>query len=365
MTLLHALRQLDAEVSIRALVFRPSIRHFGRASKRPRPEDSCMHPDYFWAPYLPKIGGFNDRFFGLALNNALKSLPEGFQPDAILVPWLFPDACAVSRIAIGKKIPVVAVAQGSDAHRYLEMPMRRRAIVSMVNRVEAVVTRSKDLAKRLIKCGSRPERVFTVYNGVDVETFRPLPRSGARAGLGVEEDSHLLLYVGNFLPVKGLDLLIEAFGLVVAHRRKPIKLALIGGGPQESILRLNAKNLGLENDVIFLGRKGATEVALWMQASDVVCLSSHNEGVPNVLLESLSCGRIPVCTDVGGIAEIVEPVLGRRFLVKSRDSREYADVLRDALDNPVDEMKMHELMQSFSWESCAKQYLKLLRRDSC
>ncbi|MDI1310834.1 glycosyltransferase [Prosthecobacter sp.] len=359
-TLLHALRDLDASLRIRVLAFRPSITHFGRAPKRPRVQDVCFHPEYFWTPYLPKLGGLNHWLFARVLAKAWTSLPEDFHPQAILAPWLFPDACAVSLVAAKKSIPVVAVAQGSDAHQYLDMPMRRSAIVAMTKRVKSVVTRSNDLEKRLISHGARLGGVQTIYNGVDVHTFRPVPRHAARRGLELPPDEQLLLFVGNFLPVKGLDLLLQSFALVVARTSNPIKLALIGGGPLESALRSQAEALGISSRLLFLGRQQPSEVARWMQAADAICMTSHNEGVPNVVLESLSCGRVPVCTDVGGIAEIIEPILGRRFLVPSRDAEAYASALMDALQNSPDEMGLHESMQSFSWENCSRQYLDLL-----
>lgn len=362
-TLLHALRDLDAGLNLRVLAFRPSITHFGRAAKRPRSQDVCFHPDYFWTSYIPKAGGLNHWLFAGALTKAFSSLPQDFHPQAILSPWLFPDACAVSLHAAKAKIPVVAVAQGSDAHHYLEMPMRRRAIVAMTKRVRAVVTRSRDLENRLIRNGAPREGVRTIYNGVDIHTFKPMPRHVARSGLDLPPDEQLLLFVGNFLPVKGLDLLLQSFALVSARTSRPIRLALIGGGPLESVLRSQAEGLGISDRVLFLGRHGSSEVARWMQAADAVCLSSLNEGVPNVVLESLSCGRVPVCTDVGGIAEVVEPVLGRRFLVQSRDAEAYAAALMDVLENPPDPMKLHESMRSFSWENCARQYLSLLRNE--
>jgi glycosyltransferase involved in cell wall biosynthesis len=322
--------------------------------------DLSFSPDFFWTPYLPKLGGINHRLFGAALSKAIASLPQDFHPDAVLAPWLFPDACAVSLQAAKMNIPVVAVAQGSDAHQYLDMSMRRQAILAMSKRVRAIVTRSKDLENRLISKGAPQGAVRTIYNGVDVHTFRPVPHSVAREALNLPTNDHLLLFVGNFLPVKGLDLLLQSAALVMAQSSRTVRLALIGGGPLESHLKSQVEALGISNKVLFLGRHGSSEVARWMQAADAVCLSSHNEGVPNVVLESLSCGRVPLCTDVGGISEIVEPILGRRFLVQSRDTDAYAAAILDVLGNPPDPVSLHESMQAFSWENCARHYMNLL-----
>ncbi|OYW74347.1 MAG: hypothetical protein B7Z37_18260 [Verrucomicrobia bacterium 12-59-8] len=362
-TLVHALQKLDPGLNIRVQAFRPSFRHFGSASNQlqSRSEDAGLQPDYFWAPYVPRFGGMNHRLFAWAFARARKSLPQDFSPQAILVPWLFPDACGVVLQAAAWGVPVVAVAQGSDVHRYLDMPLRRRAILAMTRHVKAIVTRSQDLEKRLVRHGVPSSKVHTVYNGVDVHTFKPASRTAARDEFNVPHDERLLLFVGNFLPVKGLDLLLAAFAQVKASVGQPVRLALIGGGPLEASLRAQATELGITEQVCFLGRHAAPQVARWMQAADAVCLTSHNEGVPNVVLESLSSGRAPVCMDVGGISEVVEPILGRRFLVKQRNANAYAAALLVVLKHPPDENALHLATRSYSWENCAQKYLDLLR----
>lgn len=360
-TLLHAMREAEPRLEIRVLAFRPSLMRFGHAARlRPRPCDEILNPSFFWTNYLPKLGGLNHRLFALALARAEAALPVDFQPDAILAPWLFPDACAAAIRAQRRRTPIVAVAQGSDVHQYLDMPMRRRAILKLAKQARKIVTRSKDLQSRLMAHGAEAGRVCTIYNGVDTGLFRPAPQLGVRNQLGIPGEERLLLFVGNFLPVKGIDLLLSSFALVRARSRVPVRLALIGSGPLEPALREQAAGLGISENVIFVGRQPPTAVARWMQAADAVCLASHNEGVPNVLFESISSGRPMVSTDVGGIAEIVEPLMSRRFLVKQRDPEHFAAALLDALDHPPDEKSLRQMALAFSWEACARNYLSLL-----
>ncbi|WP_395747311.1 glycosyltransferase [Prosthecobacter sp.] len=364
-TLVHALREKEPALQVRVLAFRPSLRHLGgtAAPLHARAEDACLHPSFFWTSYLPKLGGCNHWLFAHALARACKDLPADFHPHAILAPWLFPDACAAALHALKWRIPVVAVAQGSDVHHYLASGCRRRAIRAMSRRVQAIVTRSQDLARRLVDNDIAADKVHTIYNGVDVRTFTPAPREEARLKLNLHlpQQARLLLFVGNFLPVKGLDLLLQAFARLPSTAERPVQLALIGSGPLEPALRSQARELQVYERVLFPGRHGPAQIALWMQAADAVCLTSHNEGVPNVVLESLSSGRAPVCMDVGGIAEVVKPVLGTRFLVPSRDAALYAAALQDALDHPPDETALHDYARAFSWENCAADYLRLLR----
>jgi len=363
-TLVHALRAVEPGLEVRVLAFRPSLTRFGHALHlRPRPGDEVLHPRFFWSPYLPKLGGLNHRIFRRSLARAAATFGADFAPDAILAPWLFPDACAAAIWAQLRQIPVVAVAQGSDVHQYLDMPMRRRAILDLAKRARKIVTRSRDLQARLISNGAAANRVCTVYNGVDPEMFRPVGQAEARRELGVDVEGRVVLFVGNFLPVKGIDLLLSSFAIASQALHGPTRLVLIGSGPLEESIRQQAAELGIADRVIFVGRQPPEGVARWMQAADAVCLTSHNEGVPNVVLESLSSGRPIISTDVGGISEIIEPLLGRRYLVPGRDPGVYSAALADALREPPDAQALHAAARHYSWDNCARKYLELLKFD--
>lgn len=359
-TLLHALRQEAPDLDIRVLAFRPALGLPGLLPHlRPRAGDEVLRPTYHKALYLPKFGGWNHHLFAFSLASAVKHALADFQPDRILAPWLFPDACGAAASLAG--VPLVAVAQGSDVHQYLSMPARRRAIMRLCGQARGIVTRSKDLRQRLITAGADEGRVHAVYNGVHQDIFHPAPRTPVQESLGLRlgPQDRLLLFVGNFLPVKGIELLLQAAALVHQERGN-LSLALIGSGPLEQELRQQAAALGIGDRLIFVGRQPPEVVARWMQASHAVCLSSLNEGVPNVVLEAVSSGRPMVTTDVGGIAEIVEPLMSRRFLVSSRAPEAYARALFDALDHPPDEQVLHQQALQYSWGNCARAYLDLL-----
>lgn len=355
-TLLHAMRAERPDADIRVLCLRPGHGFWtGRPCPlKPRAGDEELNPRYHWAPYIPKFGGLNDRLYAWAVRRALRSLPRGWKPEGLLVPWLFPDACGVNRVPELAGLPLVAVAQGSDVHQYLNMPLRKRAILNLTRRAQ-VVTRSEDLRQRLLSAGAAAEQVTTVYNGVDIVTFHPGDPLKARRALGLPENNKVLLFVGNFLPVKGLDLLIEAAALV--NQEQPLHLVLIGSGPLEAELKAKIVSSGLGLDkVSFPGRKGPSEVAQFMQASDAVCLSSHNEGVPNVLLESFASGRAFVSTQVGGISEITSAAPGAGFLCFGRASKDYAEQLGKALRNPPEAHGLSAHASNHAWDKCARIY---------
>ena len=358
-TVLEAMRQQRPQVDVRVLALRPRPwPALGPAlALRPRLADQELRPIYARCPYLPWLGGLNDVLLERGLRRARQLLPEGWQPDALLVPWLFPDACGAALHRAWRHLPLVAVAQGSDVHRYLQWPMRRRAILALSRRAQ-IISRSEELRQRLIAAGAQPNAVITVHNGVDRRCFRPGDSLVERQSLGLPQESALVLFVGNFLPVKGLDLLLESFAL--ARRSVPgAQLALIGGGPLESALRSRAQALGLVDQVRWLGRLGPAEISQWMRAAHLLCLSSHHEGLPNVILEALSCGCPVLSTDVGGIREVIGPSSVQGRLVAGRDSGHYAQAMlyllalgrRGALDSAS---------EIGDWHDCAGKYWRVL-----
>jgi glycosyltransferase involved in cell wall biosynthesis len=254
-------------------------------------------------------------------------------------------------------IPLVCVAQGSDVHHYLDLPMRRRAILNLVKRAR-IITRSEDLRQRLLNAGAEAGRVSTVYNGVDLETFHPGDKAAARAELKLPIDGKILLFVGNFLPVKGLDLLIRSVAHASTTIAEPLHLVMIGSGPLQPELTNLARQSGLkDNQLFWAGRRAPAEVAQFMRAADAVCLTSHNEGVPNVLLEALASGRPLISTDVGGISEIINPSPQGGVLVKGRETASYAAALLKMVHTPPNAALLSNHAISFAWRRCAQTYL--------
>jgi glycosyltransferase involved in cell wall biosynthesis len=150
-----------------------------------------------------------------------------------------------------------------------------------------------------VRFGAAPERIRTVYNGVDPEHF---PHAGAEPAVPT------LSWAGRVDPIKDLETLIRAFALV-RERVPDARLRLFGGIPagalsyQERCVAL-ADELGVGAAVRFEGRVANIRDAY--AAGNVVVLSSISEGFPYTLIEAMVSGRATVSTDVGGVAEAVD-----------------------------------------------------------
>ncbi len=327
-TLLHHLR---SRWDIRVISPRPSLKAWmgGASQLAARAEDELLRPTFVPAPYVPKIGSrWNHLLMAHALRPQLKASHQEFAWDMVLGAWLYPDGCALMRACMDA--PVALIAQGSDVHHYLHQPVRRRLILQAAGKAAVVFTRSASLGKMLASAGADSGRVHPLHNGVDTECFRWRDQRGAREEMGVDEQTRLVLFVGNLLPVKDPHLLLEAFDCLRRNDRAGgWQLALAGKGPLRLDLEGKVRALGLASCVKFLGPLPAREIARWMNAADVLCLTSHNEGLPNVVLEAQASGLPVVATDVGGIAEVIDADW-KGTLCKSRDPNHLALALRNA-----------------------------------
>jgi glycosyltransferase involved in cell wall biosynthesis len=313
--------------------------------------------------YVPKVGSrFNHLLFAHAIRQPMKALHREFPFERILCCWTYPDGCAVSMVAAEMGLPFVIIAQGSDVHSFLRMPVRRPLIVAAAQASGGVITRSAELARLLREAGVDGAKLHPIYNGVDASIFRSADQNSVRTELGIAADASVILFVGNLFPVKNPSLLLAAHAAVC--RRFPdrqIRLIMIGDGPLRGALEREVETRGTARSVTFLGKKLAPEVARYMQAADTLCVSSHNEGVPNVVLESFACGLRVVSTRVGGIHE----VLSRDFLgtlVPPGNEAALADALADTLSHPPDTARILEHARQFSWENAAAAYGEVVRR---
>ena len=356
------LAHLAGRWEIRTVALRPVL-PWSRRDWQCRDADRQFAPLYVASTYVPKIGSlWNHRLMASALREPLKRMRTQFAFDVVLASWLYPDACAVAALAAEQGFPFAAIAQGSDAHQYLAMPSRRRIMLSSLQQASAIITRSGELARLLAEVGFQKEQLHPIYNGIDFARFSPADRAGARQALALPGAAKIILFVGNFFAIKNPLLLVEAHARLL---REPgfadCHLVMVGGGPMEVDARALVRRLGTGGRVIFAGRQDAASVARHMQAADVLCVPSRNEGVPNVILEAFASGLPVVAANVGGIPEVLaHDFLGR--LVPPGDRDALAAGLRAMLGVPTDHPRIADHARQFSWDRTATAYDELLHR---
>ena len=273
--------------------------------------------------------------------------------DVINPMWLYPDAVAAGWIGKLLGIPAVPTALGCDVNLFLDERAKRGQILALLRRSPAITAVSEELRERMVAEGIPPARVATTPNGVDAELFYVRDKLMARRELGLPDEERIIVYVGRLSEEKGLPTLLEA-GDRLCQKGRHFSIYLVGEGPLLETLRTRASQFGLDTCVHFVGRQAHDRVALWLAACDVFCLPSLREGCPNVVLESLSCGRPVVATRVGAIPDLVNADAG--VLVDVRDADQLAAALVKALDCRWDTTRITQSTTNYSWRSAATRY---------
>jgi D-inositol-3-phosphate glycosyltransferase len=240
--------------------------------------------------------------------------------------WLSGEAALALRRSLGA--PVVhmfhtlgalknRVARGAEERETAQRVAIERKLMRQADTIVAATALDRD--QMIEHYGADASRIAVVPCGVDLAHFQPLDVSAARAALDLPPPPHrLLLLVGRIEPLKGIDTLIQSVALLAQRRpawRDSLTALVVGGGGEGDRAVWNAeqrrldalrRELGVADEISFLGARPQEQLPLLYGAADVVTMPSHYESFGMVALEGLACGRPVVATAAGGPALIVE-----------------------------------------------------------
>jgi glycosyltransferase involved in cell wall biosynthesis len=256
-------------------------------------------------------------------------------------------------------VPAGVIVGGSDILILPRSPARRRAVVAALSAADAVFAVGRALCEATVALGIDPDKVHLHRQGIDPR-FRPADRAAARRRLGLPLDTDILLWVGRMVPVKGLDVLIDACARLRKSGRE-FRLVLAGDGPLRSAVAADCERRHLTRLVLFVGPQPHDALPDWYRAADLCVLSSYSEGVPNVLRESLACGTPYVATAVGGVAEITDDPAVR--LVPPNDPAALASAIDRALSERL--APVADSARFPDWCEAAERMIEVLMTRRC
>jgi teichuronic acid biosynthesis glycosyltransferase TuaC len=315
-----------------------------------------LHPRYL---LLPKVGMTTaPLMLALGARGAVRQLlDEGFDFDVIDAHYYYPDGVAAALLSRWFGKPLTVTARGSDINLIGRHALPRRFMQWASRVAGASIGVSQALVDRMQELGLASARQIALRNGVDLTRFHVEADVPAlRQRLGVD-GSPLLVSVGNLVPLKGHDLVIEA----VARLRSQgldARLCIIGAGPLRDELQVHIERLGLAREVKLLGALPQDQLAAWYGAADMLVLASEREGWPNVLLESMACGTPVVATSIWGTPEVVATEAAG-VLMGERSATGLVTALRRLMARWPTARAVRAYAEGFSWYDTSQRQLQL------
>ncbi len=221
-----------------------------------------------------------------------------------------------------------------------------------------------------------PEKITIIPPGVDTHHFYPIAQDEAKEAIGIPVQDRMALFVGRVEPLKGLDTLIKAMGILkqtCKSFRCPHYLVIIGGDPEEdpdemsvemARIRALCQELGLKDMILFLGKRGQMTLPYYYAAAEVVVMPSHYESFGMVALEAMACGTPVIASRVGGLAHLIKD--GQTgYTVPMQDPNALAEKLHlvfiDAELRARLGAQAAKYAQNFCWEAITTQMLDVYR----
>ena len=229
-------------------------------------------------------------------------------------------------------VPMVAKVSGADEFRggILDPKLLRRPIHRLLNagakRIDAFQCISQYTRKAMIDAGYPVDKMHLIPNAVDCARF------ASRRG---EAPVRRVVFIGRHVPVKGIDVLLRAWSLVKGPT--DLRLVLAGSGSEHERLKALARALGVQDSVEFPG--AVTHVPEILASASLYVQASHQEGLPNAVLEAMASGLAVVATRVSGHEDVVDHGT-TGLLVPANDAAALACAMQTLLDDSELRLRM-------------------------
>ena len=242
--------------------------------------------------------------FDLALAAKMADVIRNYDLDILHVHYAVPFAvCAfLAREMVGEHdVGVITTLHGTDVTVLAQDPLLRDAIRLGIEKSDLVTAVSQSLIEQTRELFQPRCPIAKVYNFVDTELFARVPDTHWRQHLAPNGEK-ILLHMSNFRTVKRIPDVLAIFSRV--REQMPVKLVMVGEGPELDAARRQAYRENIARDVHFLGQRD--EVAPLLSVADVLLLPSEKESFGLVALEAMACGVPVIASRAGGIPEVVE-----------------------------------------------------------
>ncbi|NQV74383.1 N-acetyl-alpha-D-glucosaminyl L-malate synthase BshA [bacterium] len=235
----------------------------------------------------------------------------------------------------GIRIPIVTTLHGTDITIVGQDPSFAPVVNYSINESDGVTAVSEYLKRETLASGDIKSKIEVIPNFIDTNRFRRLERDHFKQAL-CPNGEKLIVHVSNFRPVKRAVDVVNVFHRLHSEGYA-VKLLLVGDGPDRVAAEHKARELGVYDDVRFLGKQEPVEEIL--SIADIFLMPSGSETFGLAALEAMSCSVPVVASDIGGLPELV--IDGETgFLCPLGDIDAFTEKAKQLLDNPDLQQKM-------------------------
>ena len=310
-----------------------------------------------------------------AAYNKIKALIQEFKPDVVHTHAA--KSGALGRLAAyACKVPVVVhTFHGHVFHSYFGKAKTRMFIQaerSLARRSTGIIAIS-DIQKEELSAQFRicpAAKIEVIPLGLDLDAFSTnveTKRTAFRRQFGFEEGDVIISIVGRIVPVKNHDLFVRAAArLWKQNPEVPLRFLIVGDGESRAAMEAGFAREGVPYSYFPETHKSAAATCIsWSKevdsvfaASDIVALTSHNEGTPVSMIEAQSAGRPVVCTNVGGVADVIQNGVAG-FVIPPDDTDALTEALQKLIASPELRAQMGaagkaNVVQRFSYHRLVK-----------
>ena len=233
---------------------------------------------------------------------------------------------------------------------------------AVLKEADKIIVVSNATMRYVLSLGADPEKIELLYNGVDLERFKPLTgvKDAVREKLGISKNAVVVITVRRLVYKNGVDTLIDSAKIAIKKNPRLVFLA-VGEGPDFAEVKARIEQLGIGNSFRLMGFVSDEDLPVYYNAADFFVLPSKSgEGLPLVALEAMACGLPVVATKVGGISEIMMEDYGK--IVPPDNPDALAEAVLEFSHRELSALKnglRSRIEQKFSWDKNVERLVKI------
>src|SRR6478609_8628133 len=242
--------------------------------------------------------------YELALASKMVSVVKNEKLDLLHVHYAIPHASAAYMAKQILKthnimIPVVTTLHGTDITLVGKDASYEPVVTFSINQSDGVTAVSEDLRRETYQSFAITNEIEVIPNFIDLEKFKKQKKDHFKKAICPNGEA-LIVHTSNFRKVKRVGDVIKIFANI--HREIPAKLLMIGDGPERTKTEAMCREMGIFNDVRFLGKLEAVEEVL--SVADLFVMPSEKESFGLAALEAMACEVPVISTNTGGLPEL-------------------------------------------------------------